>query len=163
MEFIHHLAADPTFWVALSTVLCFGFIASKAWRPILGALDARSASIRTRLAEAEALRVEAQAILEEFRQKSANAMHEADEILKNAQLRADQLRIQMEAELKSSIARQEINAKMRIQRLENEAADAVKSAVINATLTRAQQTIANDTSATKDVAQSLDAIGKTLQ
>jgi F-type H+-transporting ATPase subunit b len=161
MELIQHFINDPTFWVAVSTVVCFGFIGMKAWRPILAALDGRAASIRLRLDEAEALRNEAQAILEEYKQKSANALNEAKEVLKNAELRAEQMREQMEAELKTAISRQELNAKMRISRLENEAVDAVKTAIIQTTLTRVQDSIANDDDA-KDVDASLAAIGKTL-
>ena len=156
-----HFINDPTFWVAVSIVLCFGFIGLKAWRPIVAGLDGRAASIRQRLDEAEALRVEAQQILEEYKLKSANALNEAKEVLKNAEIRADQMREQMEAELKTAIARQELNAKMRITRLENEAIDAVKSAVIQTTLERVQNSIANDDEA-KDVDVSLAAIGKTL-
>lgn len=161
MDLLRHLLSDTAFWVALSTILCFGFIGFKAWRPILDALDARSADIRQNLAEAEALRREAEAILEEYKAKSANALKEAEEIVKNAQARAVQLRRQMESEFAQALERQEAGARMRISRLENEAIDAVKSALIRSVLAQAGEAIAKDEDAS-DIAQSLEAIGKTL-
>jgi F-type H+-transporting ATPase subunit b len=159
---IAHLLADPTFWVMISTVLCFGFIGFKAYKPILTGLDSRAEAIRHRLAEADALHREAEMILEEYKQKSANAMVEAQEIMKNAEARVEQLRVQMEAELKDSIARQEANAKMRIARMQNEAIDAVKSAIVQTSVEHAQGTI-KDSAANQNALNSLDAISKSLQ
>lgn len=161
MEFISHLLNDPSFWVGVSTVLCFGFIGWKAYKPILQGLDARAASIRHRLEEADALRAEAEALLEEYKQKSENAMHEAEEIVENAKRRAEQTRVQMEADLNDMIARQENAAKMRIARMEQEAIEAVKSVIIGTALKQVQEDAAKE-GASSPLNQSLEKIVKTL-
>jgi F-type H+-transporting ATPase subunit b len=156
------LFQDPTFWVMISTVLCVGFIAFKAAGPILKSLDGRATAIHQRLIEAEVLRVEAENILKEYKDKSANALSEADQILKNAQARADQMRTQMEAELNESIARQEQSAHNRIARLEIEAIEAVKQAVVTAAMSQVQGQFEKEDGDTKGLEASLQAITKTL-
>lgn len=161
MTIVMNLLNDPSFWVTISTLICFGFIAYKAYKPVLAGLDARAAAIRDRLAEAEALREEARVVLEDYKQKSANALKEAEAVLANAHRRAEQLREKMEDDLKESIARQEANAKSRLERLENETIESVKAAVIAATMERARQEMAQNDNA-PSLTQSLDQITKTL-
>jgi F-type H+-transporting ATPase subunit b len=157
------LLSDPEFWVTISMILCYGFIASKAWRPIKDGLDARAVTINNRLNEAEALRLEAQKILEEYKQKSENALNEAEEVLKNAQRRADHLRVQMEKELTDSITRQEINAKNRIARREEEAVQMIKNKIISTTLANVKTQAANQDLVAPSIDQSMDDIKKILQ
>lgn len=159
MDFLN----DTAFWVAVSTVLCFGFIGFKAYKPILEGLDGRAQMIRQRLAEAEELRAEAERVLADYKEKSANALQEAKEVLQTAQKRADQMREKMEQELKETITRQENNAKMRLGRLEAETIESVKSAFISAALKRVQTDIeAAGEESTKSLTHSLDQITKTL-
>lgn len=163
MDFINFLLNDPRFWVAVSTVLCFGFIGIKAYKPILAGLDGRAEAIRVRLAEADELRAEAEKVLAEYKEKSANAMNEAKQVLENAQRRAEQMRETMEQELNESIARQEASAKARLARMENETIEAVKNTIINAALKRVQADVAKeDEKSTASLAHSLDQITKTL-
>lgn len=163
MEFINFMINDPRFWVAVSTVLCFGFIGLKAYKPILAGLDGRAAQIRQRLAEADELRDEAQKVLAEYKEKSANALHEAQVVLENAQRRAEQMREKMEEELTESIARQEANAKARLARLEIETIETVKNTIIGAALKRVQADVVKEEDKSKtSMTHSLDQITKTL-
>jgi F-type H+-transporting ATPase subunit b len=162
-EWFSNVIQDPNFWVMISTILCFGFIGFKAWAPIQSGLDARAGTIEKRLAEAEALRNEAQNILQEYKQRSENALHEAEEVLKNAQRRADHLREQMEKELKETIARHEITAKNRIARMEEEAISSIKNKIITSTLNQVKTQAANQDLVAPSIDQSLDDIKKTLQ
>ena len=162
-EWFANVIQDPNFWVMISTVLCFGFIGFKAWKPIQTGLDGRAATIEKRLAEAEALRVEAQAILEEYKQRSENALHEAEEVMKNAQRRAENLRVQMEKELHETIARHEITAKNRILRMEEEAIRSIKNKIISSALTQVKTQAANQDLVAPSIEASLDDIKKTLQ
>ena len=157
------LIGDTAFWVMVSTLLCFGFIAWKAWSPIKSGLDARAVAIADRLNEAEALRIEAQGILEEYKEKSRNALNEAESVLQNAKLRADHLRVQMEAELKAGIARMELNAKNRIARMEEEAMSAIKSKIITATLTQVKEYANDHQLIAPSIDHSMDDIKKILQ
>lgn len=79
---------DPTFWVAASTV---AFVAM-AFKPLKGALvsalDSRSVRIRKELEEAEQLKLEAKAILENYQQKYKEAVNESGEIIETARKEA---------------------------------------------------------------------------
>lgn len=163
MHWFSEQLADPEFWVMISMVLCYGFIASKAWGPIKSGLDTRAVAIQKRLDEAEALRIEAQNILAEYKQRSENALNEAEEVLKNAQRRAEHLRVQMEKELMDSIARHEITAKNRIVRMEEEAIRSIKNSIIMTTLSHVKIQAANQDLGAPSIDQSLDDIRKTLQ
>jgi F-type H+-transporting ATPase subunit b len=159
---MQNILHDATFWVAVSTVLCVGFIAFKAFRPILAALDARAAAIHARLSEAESLRHEAEAVLAEYKAKSQNAYQEAESILRDAEARADTLRQRMEADMRDTIARQERSAKSRIDRMKIDAVEAVKAAIIDASLERARGDIEKQGTMARDFDTSLVAIGKRL-
>lgn len=156
------LIGDTSFWVMVSTLLCFGFIGWKAAKPIKGGLDGRAAQIAARLAEAEALRLEAQNILEEYKLKSQNALNEAESVLENAKARAEHLRTQLEKELKDSIARQEQNAKTRIARMEEEAINAIKSKIIATTITNVKAHANDQQLIAPSIDSSLDDIKKIL-
>lgn len=162
MDMLSHLTGDANFWVMISSVLCFGFIAMKAAGPITGALDGRTEAIRNRLAEAEALRTEAQKLLETYQAKYAEALQEAENVMATAQRRADQMRIDMEEELKQTIARQERNAANRIARMEEETIRVVREAVINAAMDKVKTTVANDSKAAS-IDNAMDDLKKVLQ
>lgn len=130
-QFFNALVNDTSFWAMLSTVLCFAFIAYKAKIPFLASLDNRTQAIRLRLEEAEKLRADAQAILDEYKHKSERAIHEAEDILRNAERRAEHLRTETEAKLAAMITRQELLAKNRISRLHEEAMQSVKTTIMN--------------------------------
>jgi F-type H+-transporting ATPase subunit b len=130
---------DPTFWVALSTVL-FVVVAFKlARKPVLAMLDARTAKIKANLEEAEALKAQAQEMLAEAQKNHRDAIQTSQKIIDSAKETA--VRIQKEAEQKLSdqLSRKEELLLERIKRAEaaavtelrNQAADiAAKSAEI---------------------------------
>lgn len=162
-EFFHHVTQDTNFWVMLSTIICIGFIAFKAGKPLLSSLDDRALAIKARLDEAETLRLEAQGILEEYKLKSQNALAEAEQVLRGAERRAEQLRMHMEQDLKESIARQEANARSRIQRMEEEAVQSVKNILTNAALTQVREHAAETQILVPSIEHSLDDIKTILQ
>jgi len=162
-EFFQNWISDPNFWVMISSVLCFGFIAMKAAKPIAAALDNRSQLIVSRLAEAEALRNEAAAILEDYKKKANSAIQEADSIMLNAERRADQMRQQLENELKETITRHEQNARNRIARLEEETMQTVKAAIISEVMAQVKTQVANDSTAPVSIDHALGDLKKILQ
>lgn len=157
------LVADTNFWVMVSTVLCVGVIVFASRKSIAGGLDNRAAVITARLAEAEALHQEALNILEEYKTKSENALHEAESVLANARQRAEHLHVQMETELQDSIARQERNAKIRIARMEEEAISAIKSKIIATTLTQVKDYANDHQLVSPSIDHSMDDIKKILK
>lgn len=157
------LVADTNFWVMLSTVLCFAFIAIKGRHAIAAGLAERTKAIRQRLDEAEALRQEAEALLAQARDKSDKAMDEAETIVENARRRAEQMREELEQETRNMIAREELKAKNRIARMEEEAVRVVKDHIISQSLEQVKTSVANDVKIKPSLNASLDSLKTVLQ
>ncbi len=158
-----HFLHDPEFWVAVSSVLTFGFIIKKAWTPIINSLDNRTDVIRSRLDEAEDLYHAAEKLLADYQAKQQSAMAEADDILLAAQRRADTIVKQAEIDMQRAIAHQESSARMRIQRAEQDIIEAIREAMVKAALNRVQVQLeakGDNTSETLD--KSLSAVSKSF-
>ena len=127
----------PPFYIALAMLLV---IAMLIWKKVPGAigkaLDAKIATIRDQLAEAESLRKEAEALKAEYEAKAASAdkdraalldraKHEADEIVAKAQRDAEAL-----VERRTRMAEDKIAAEERtaVEQLRASAADAATKA-----------------------------------
>lgn len=83
------------FWTAL-TFLIFAFVLGKlAWKPLLGALDARETSIRESIEGARNDRAEAQRILGEHKQLVAEAHRERAGALATAQEEGERLKAEI--------------------------------------------------------------------
>ncbi len=162
-DVIAKLIADTSFWVMLSTVLCFAFIAIKSRGAVAAGLAARTEAIRQRLEEAETLRREAEAMLATMREKSEKAMQEAEFIVQNAHRRAEQMREEMEEETRNVIAREELKAKNRISRMEEETVRAVKDRIITLALDQVKTSVANDVKIKPSIDASMNSIKDVLQ
>lgn len=141
---------DPTFWVAVGTVL---FIALLVWQkvPAMVAtmLDDRSAAIKNELDEAKRLRAEAEALLAEYKKKTANAAQEAQAIIDGAKASAERMAADARTQLQVQIERRTKMAEQKIAQAEAEAiadvraaatsvASAAASAVIGKQMTEAK-------------------------
>lgn len=136
--------AEPTFlginpggWVAIAILIVFALLIWKKVPAAVGrALDSKIALIRDQLAEAEALRKEAEALKAEYEAKASSAdkdrealldraRHEADEIVAKAQRDAEIL-----VERRTRMAEDKIAAEERaaVQQLRAAAADAATKA-----------------------------------
>ena len=139
-----HEEAEPSFlglnpggWVALAMLSVFAvLIWKKVPGAIAGALDSKIALIRDQLAEAEALRKEAEALKAEYEKKAKSvdkdrkalmerARHEADEIVAKAKTEAEAL-----IERRTRMAEDKIAAEERaaVEQLRASAADAATKA-----------------------------------
>ena len=114
---------DPTFWVAVGTTL-FVLLAIRLKVPsmIAGMLDARAAAIKSELDEAKRLREEAEALLADYRKKTANAVQEAQAIVDGAKAAADRMAADAKIALDQQIERR---AKMAEQKIAQAEADAI--------------------------------------
>jgi F-type H+-transporting ATPase subunit b len=127
---MHELMQDPMFWYAVP----FAIFCVLAWRyarkPILAWLDAEILKIDNEIKRAKQLRAEAETTLASCRKNYANAMAEADEIVRYAQEEAADLKKQAERALKAALERQEQQAAERIRLTEGEAVAAVQAAAV---------------------------------
>ncbi len=124
------LLHEQEFWFAVAFII---FVVS-AVRPIAKALtsnlDARAAKHRAELEEAERLKAEAQALLDSFNAKQAEAVKSAEDIMASARDEAERMRIEGEEELKRSLAAREAQAMDRIALAEQNAIQAVKARAV---------------------------------
>jgi len=123
------LFEDPTFWVAVGTVL---FVALIIWQRVpqmvAKMLDDRAAAIKAELDEAKRLRGEAEALLKEYRAKTANAAQEAQAIIEAAKAAADRMGTDARAQLQTQIERRAKMAEEKIAQAEAEAVADVRAA-----------------------------------
>lgn len=131
------LGLDPGGWVALAMLAVFALLIwKKVPAAIAGALDDKIALIRNQLAEAEALRKEAEGLKAEYEKKARSvdkdraarlerARHEADEIVAKAATDAEAL-----IERRSRMAEDKIAAEERaaVEQLRSAAAEAATKA-----------------------------------
>lgn len=112
---------DTHSWVLFSALLFVAVIWKVGRRPLLNALDARTAKIRADLEEAERLKNEAQKLLADYQQKHKDAVTTAQKIIENAQESVALMQRDAEAKLKENLERREELLLERIARAEKAA------------------------------------------
>jgi len=135
------LLEDPRFWVTVAFVLFIALGYKKIAALALRALDERSAKIKTELDEAQALREEAHAVLEQYKQKQAEYLKEAEAILLAAQKDAEHLRDFSEKELHAALELRMQHALDRISQEETKAIADVRNHVVDIALAAARALI----------------------
>lgn len=153
-----HLLMEAEFWVAVAFVLFFAILAyAGAHKFILNTLDQRSARIKAELDEARRLKDEAQALLAEYRRKTANAQQEADGIIEGAKAEAERIAQEAHTRLEDFVARRTKMAETKIAQAEAQALADVRSAAAEAATSAAEKILVQ--SARGKVADALIAQG----
>ena len=115
MEFIK----EAEFWVAVAFVI---FLAIMLYvgvhTTVTSSLDKRRSRIQSELEEAAKLKGEAQALLAEYKQKTANAEKEAAAIIAAAKADAERLAAEAHAKLEDFVARRTKMAETKIAQAE---------------------------------------------
>lgn len=117
---------DPTIWVLVSFVIFVGLAVVFGRGMILKMLDDKILAIRTEIANATALRDEAQKLLLEYETKQKAAHSEAEKMLEAAKKQAVELHEKADRDLTETMARRESMMKDRIQRMEDAAMDDIR-------------------------------------
>ena len=123
------LLLDAHFWVGVALVVFVGVLVMAgvhrfAWKALGDAGD----KVRAQLGEAEALRAEAQALLDNIKVEREAAEKHAAEMLANAEEQAQRLQIEANARLAEQIERRGQLAERRIATAEAQATADVKAA-----------------------------------
>lgn len=121
----------PEFWVAVSFVIFMALVWKKASAAIGALLDGRAEKIRAELDEAERLHKDAQALLNGYQRRQADALKEAEAVLAHAREEATRLRAQAGADLESSLKRREAQAMDRIAQAEVAAVTEVRNMTVD--------------------------------
>ena len=135
--------ATAEFWVAVSFFLFVGLV----WyfgvhKKIALALDDRAASIAKELADAQALREEAEAVLADYRKKTSNAAREAEDIIELAAKEAEALALETSRTMTEQFERRMKVAEDKIAQAKTDAMRDVRAAAADAATTAAQTVIA---------------------
>jgi F-type H+-transporting ATPase subunit b len=124
------LFKDPEFWVLVGFLIFFILVGRTFWKLLKGGLDARGVKIREQLDEVAKLRAEAQAMLDRYKEKQAQAVKDAADILAAAKEEAARMHREGEEELKRSLAAREAQAMDRIAFAEQAAIQSVRDRAV---------------------------------
>jgi F-type H+-transporting ATPase subunit b len=127
-------------WVALALFIFLGLLAYLGvHRKLTGALDQRSARIKSELDEAVRLREDAQALLADFQRKGREAEGEAEAIIAGAKAEAVRLAAEAKTRMEDFVARRTKMAETKIAQAEAQALADVKAAAADAAVAAAEK------------------------
>jgi F-type H+-transporting ATPase subunit b len=139
---MRELLHEPEFWVVIAFILMLVL----AWRPvgrqITAMLDARSDQIRKDLEEAARLKVEAQALLDDFKKKHAEAVQTAAGIVAHAKSEAARIAAEGAEALEASLKRREQTAMLRIAQAESQAVAEIRDAAVEVAVAATRKLVA---------------------
>src|SRR5256714_5717588 len=123
------LGLNPGGWVALAMLAVFAIL---IWKKVPGAigraLDSKIALIRDQLAEAEALRKEAEALKGEYEAKAASADKDREALLERAKHEADEIVAKAKTDAEALIGRRTRMAEDKIAAEERAAIEQLRAA-----------------------------------
>ena len=152
--------AEPTFlgfnpggWVAIAMLVVFAIMIWKKVPAAIGsALDKKIEGIRGQLAEAEAIRKEAEALKAEYAAKAADAEKEAAAMVERARQEADALIEKARKDADAVVERRTRMAEEKIAAEERAAVQQLRSAAADAATRAAAMLIADKVDAKTDAA-----------
>jgi F-type H+-transporting ATPase subunit b len=137
------LGLNPGGWVALAMLTVFAIL---IWKKVPGAigraLDSKIALIRDQLAEAEALRKEAEALKGEYEAKAASADKDREALLERAKHEADEIVAKAKTDAEALIGRRTRMAEDKIATEERAAVEQLRATAADAAANAAARLIA---------------------
>ena len=136
------MAFDNSFFATVALVLFIGIVFwVKAPAKISAMLDDRSDRIRKDIDDARKLRAEAEALLNEYKQKRTDAVKEAAAIIEQAKREAESYAAETRAKLGETLTRRTKQAEQKISQAEASAAKEVRATATEAAIAAATQLI----------------------
>lgn len=132
----------PEFWVLVAFVIFMALVWKKASAAIGSLLDGRAEKIRAELDEAERLHKDAQALLNGYQRRLADAQKEAEAVLAHAREEAARLRTQAGTDLEASLKRREAQAVDRIAQAEAAALAEVRNLTVDVAIGASKRVLA---------------------
>lgn len=150
----------PETWVAVAFLLFVALlIYLKVPAKIAAMLDERSARIAKELAEARKLREEAQALLEEYKNKRVQAEKDAQDIVALARKEAEAYAHETRAKLTETLERRTKQAEQKIAQAEQQAVKDVRMAATDVAIAAASELLGTATQGTKGAKLIEESIG----
>jgi F-type H+-transporting ATPase subunit b len=145
------LGLNPGGWVALAMIVVFAILIWKKVPAAIGkALDSKIALIRDQLAEAEALRKEAEALKAEYEGKAAAVDKDREALLERARHEAEEIVAKAKSDAEALIERRSRMAEDKIAAEERAAVEQLRAAAAEAAAKAAAKLIAERHDATTD-------------
>ena len=145
------LGFDPAAWIALAMLVVFALMLWKKVPAAIGkALDGKIAQIRDQLAEATALREEAEALKAEYEAKAADADAEASAMVERAKAESKALLAKAKTDAEALVERRAKMAEDKIAAEERTAIEQLRSVAANAAAKAAAKLIAERHDAASD-------------
>jgi F-type H+-transporting ATPase subunit b len=131
---------EAEFWVAVAFLIFIGILIYVGVpRTILNALDERAKRVKAELDEARRLREEAQALVNEYKSKQAQAEREAEAIVTGAKAEAERVAAEAKTKAEEFVARRTKMAEAKIAQAEAQAVADVRAAAAEAAVNAAEK------------------------
>jgi F-type H+-transporting ATPase subunit b len=143
---------SPEFYVLVAFVIFFGLFGRQLWAAAVKQLDGRADAIRTLLAEAEALRIEAEQMLRDAQVARQAALDEARDIINRGRTEAARIAGEAQADAEAQAARRERMALDRISAAEKAAVTEVRQIAADIAAGAAKAVISDTLTADDDAA-----------
>jgi F-type H+-transporting ATPase subunit b len=143
---------NAEFWVLVAFLIFFGLFGRQIWGALMGMLDRRAEAITEELAQASALRTEAEAMLREAQAARQAALEEARDIVARSRAEAVRVAEAAQAEAEAQARRRERMALDRIASAEKAALTDVRQAAAEIAAAAARSVIADSFTAADDAA-----------
>lgn len=157
---------DESFFVALSFATVIGaFLYIGLPKKLMQSLDDKSAEIAKQLADAKALRDEAEKVLADYESQRKQAEKQAAEIVAQAKETAERTAIEARDAMQGALARRTAQAESKIARAEEQLQQEVRAAITALAIDAAAHLVAtgmNAETATKLVDDNIADIGNRL-
>ncbi|MFC1481438.1 F0F1 ATP synthase subunit B [Candidatus Neomarinimicrobiota bacterium] len=155
---------DPglIFWTWTTFFIVLAILATKAWGPMIKALENREAGIRDALAAADKARQEADAMSVRYEEEVQKSRQEAQKLMAEARSAADKLRVDLEENAKQQATALVQKAQDQIAADRERAMREVKDAVVDLSLQIASKVLERNLSSDdnkKLAKQSLQQLG----
>ncbi|MGE0006166.1 MAG: ATP F0F1 synthase subunit B [Parvibaculaceae bacterium] len=158
--------AQAETWVAVAFVLFVALlIYLKVPAKVVTMLDERTARIVKELAEAKKLREEAQALLDEYKKKRAQAEKDAENIVALARKEAEAYAHETRTKLAETLERRTRQAEQKIAQAEQQAVKDVRTAATDVAITAATELLGAAVEGAKGarlIEESIDAVKSRL-
>lgn len=145
------LGLDASMWVAIAMLVVIALLVWKKVPAAIGkSLDKKIEAIREQLAEAEALRKDAEALKAEYEAKAKAADKDAAAMVERAKHEAEAIVAKAETEAKALVSRRQAMAEAKIAAEERAAIDELRATAAKAATAAATKLIAEKHDATAD-------------
>lgn len=145
-------------WTLLTFATLLFILAKFAWKPLLGALDAREKSIQDNIDEAKRQRDEADALLAQYREQLAEGRRQAQVVVAESRAAAETLRKELEAKAREETQTMLANARREIEREREAAVEAVRRESVDVAIAVASRLLGERLDAGRDRQLAMDYI-----